>query len=97
MSKTHEPVLVITYTNWRGETATRRIRPIRFFFGETTWHTQPQWLLRALDVDRDLERDFAVSGIKGFPAPDALPRDEVASMLDAAMRDRLQLAKLGGA
>ena len=90
------PVLTITYTNWRGETATRRIQPIGFFYGETTWHKGGQWLLKALDVDRNLERDFAVSGIKGFPAPEALPRDEVASMLDAAMRDRVQLAKLGG-
>lgn len=92
-----EPTLTITYTNWRGETATRRIVPVKFYFGDTSWHPKPQWLLRALDVDRGLERDFAVSGIKGFPAPETLPRDEVASMLDAAMRDRIQLDKLGGA
>lgn len=88
--------LTITYTNWRGETATRRIQPIGFFYGETSWHPKPQWLLRALDVDRGLERDFAVSGIKGFPLPETMPRDEVATLLDAAMRDRVQLAKLGG-
>jgi hypothetical protein len=92
-----EPTLIITYTNWRGETAERRIIPIKFHVAETSWHPGPQWLLKALDVDRDLERDFAVSGIKGFPHPEALPRDAVAGLLDAAMRDRLQLAKLGGA
>ena len=92
-----EPTLIITYTNWRGETAERRIIPIKFHVAETSWHPGPQWLLKALDVDRDLERDFAVSGIKGFPHPEALPRDVVAGLLDAAMRDRLQLSKLGGA
>ncbi len=92
-----EPVLTISYTNWRGETATRRIRPRNFWYGITSWHPQHQWFLHADDVDRGVARDFAVSGIKGFPSPDAAaPRHEVAGMLDAAMRDKIQLAKLGG-
>lgn len=95
MTPTPEPVLTITYTNWRGETAPRRIKPIKFFFGETSWHPQPQWLLHALDVDRNLERHFAVTGIKGFSVPaEGRTRAEVAAMLDAAMRDKLQLATL---
>lgn len=54
----------ILYTNWRGETAWRRIMPARIWFGSTTWHPQAQWLLTAKDVDRGEDRDFAMSGIK---------------------------------
>lgn len=56
-------LVVIVYTNWRNETAERRIRPIEIFFGSTDWHTEPQWLLRAFDLERQAERDFAMTAI----------------------------------
>lgn len=64
-SEPGEPVTV-TYRNWRGEIAERQIRPIRMWFGSTEWHPEPQWLITALDVAKDAERDFALSG---FCAP----------------------------
>jgi hypothetical protein len=57
------PPVSIVYTNWRGETATRRIRPIGVHYGATEWHSEPQWLLRAFDFDRGAVRDFALGGI----------------------------------
>jgi len=52
--------LTFTYRNWRGEIAERRAIPRRVYFGATEWHPEPQWLLRALDVDKGAERDFAL-------------------------------------
>lgn len=62
----------ILYTNHRGETAVRRIVPFHPFgespwsFGETRWHPVAQWLLSAIDVDRDVRRYFAQAGIRAW-------------------------------
>ncbi len=58
----------ITYTNYKGETAERHIRPTgrRMFFGAPEWHPQPQWLLEAYDLDKQAERVFAMSGVKAW-------------------------------
>ncbi len=64
----------ILYTNWRGETALRKIVPwtasgrAPFRFGSTDWHPEPQWLLSAIDVEKDQCRDFALSGIRAWGA-----------------------------
>lgn len=54
------PSVVLTYTNYRGETAERRIIPFEVWFGSTEWHPEPQWLLRAYDCEKKAERDFAL-------------------------------------
>ena len=57
------PPLVLTYTNHRGETGVRRIIPLAApWWGQTDWHLEPQWLLRAFDVDKQAEREFALEG-----------------------------------
>jgi predicted DNA-binding transcriptional regulator YafY len=56
----------ILYTNWRGETAERLILPVRLWFGTTEWHKHEQWLLRAVDIEKDAERDFALKDIHKF-------------------------------
>lgn len=53
--------MTLTYTNWRGETSLRRLRPIGIWFGATEWHPEPQWLLKAWDEDKGAERDFALA------------------------------------
>lgn len=73
---TFEPgqAVEILYTNWRGETAVRRIIPARLWFGETEWHPGSQWLLDAVDLDKlqgsaDAEqatRSFAVNDISSW-------------------------------
>lgn len=55
--------VVIRYTNYRGETADRRIVPIRIRFGSTEWHPEGQWLLEAFDLDRDATRAFALKDV----------------------------------
>jgi hypothetical protein len=55
----------VTYTNYRGITAVRRIRPIRIHFASTAWHPDPQWLLECFCLDKQATRDFALSGLGG--------------------------------
>ena len=54
----------IVYTNHRGETARRTIEFRYMWFGVTKWHPKPQFLLHALDIDKQQERDFAIKDIK---------------------------------
>jgi hypothetical protein len=55
--------VIIGYTNYRGEYAERRIIPSHIWFGKTEWHPEPQWLLHALDLDKNATRDFALKDI----------------------------------
>lgn len=55
--------VTFTYRNWRGEVAERRVRIIGIRFGSTEWHPEPQLLLRAFDIDKGEEREFAVADI----------------------------------
>lgn len=66
--QTTEPTEIV-YRNWKGETAVRRIIPIRWWFGSTQWHPEPQWLLSAIDVEKNAERDFAYDGILRLLTP----------------------------
>lgn len=56
--------ITIDYTNWKNITCVRRIRPIDIWFGVSEWHTGEQWFLKAIDVEKNEERDFALLGIK---------------------------------
>lgn len=58
--------VVIDYTNWRGERAMRRIRPLTIRFENTEWHQEAQWLLRAVDIARGATRDFAMRDIHSW-------------------------------
>lgn len=49
------------YRNWRGEVGTRRLRAIAFWHGSTEWHPKPGLMLKAVDLDKNAERDFAVA------------------------------------
>ncbi len=49
------------YRNWRGEVATRRLRAIAFWYGSTEWHPTPGLMLKAIDLDKNAERDFAAA------------------------------------
>ncbi len=68
--------LVITYTNWKHETRERLIEPIEIWFGATRWHPEEQWLLKARDLVKNEERDFAMTQISAIRTDD--PVEEVA-------------------
>ncbi len=77
-----EPI-TMRYTNWRGETAMRTIRPLRLRYDATEWHPEPGWLLTAWDTEKDAERDFALSDCDFTAALAAMPPREV-SVAEAA-------------
>ena len=43
----------------KAKKAVRRVRPIELWYGKTEWHPEEQWLLKAWDLDKDAERNFA--------------------------------------
>jgi predicted DNA-binding transcriptional regulator YafY len=61
-------VVVIDYTNWRGERRERLVVPERLYFGSSPWHEGEQWLLEAADVASGETKTFAMSGVRGWRA-----------------------------
>jgi hypothetical protein len=59
----------VFYKNWRGESAWRTVIPQEIFFGETSYHPHPQWLLKVFDVEKNAERIYALSDIKQWEFP----------------------------
>jgi hypothetical protein len=59
----------IHYKNWKHEFGDRHIRPLHLWFGSTEWHPEPQWFLKAWDLDKDVERDFAMRDIHAWSQP----------------------------
>jgi len=60
------PPLVFEYINWEGKKAIRSVIPIKLWYGKTKWHPKLGWLLKAMDVEKNEERDFAVNDILKF-------------------------------
>lgn len=57
-------VHTVTYRNWQGVTSERRIQVTEIYYGATTYHPTPQWLLRAWDLDKREERTFALADMR---------------------------------
>ncbi len=58
--------LKFDYINWEGKRAVRTVMPIKIWYGKTQWHPKEQWLMRALDLDKNEKRDFALKDILKF-------------------------------
>ena len=54
----------ILYTNWKNDTRYRIIIPISIEFKSTEWHKEEQWILNAMDVEKNEQRSFAIKDIK---------------------------------
>jgi predicted DNA-binding transcriptional regulator YafY len=65
-------IIEFTYKNYRGEIADRKVVPIKIYFGSTEYHKEPQWILKALDLDKNAERDFALLDIIAFKSNGSL-------------------------
>lgn len=55
--------VTIDYTNYRGERGLRLVIPAEIWFGKTEYHPLEQWLLKAFDVEKKADRDFALGDI----------------------------------
>ena len=60
------PPLRFEYKNWQGQTAIRTVMPIGVWYGKTEFHPEEQYFLKAMDVDKGEERNFAVKDIIRF-------------------------------
>lgn len=58
--------VVIDYTNHKGIRTERMIIPMCIWYGETKYHPGNQWMLKATDVLRNDERDFAMNQIHSW-------------------------------
>jgi predicted DNA-binding transcriptional regulator YafY len=58
--------LKFKYKNWEGKTTVRKIEPVKMWYGKTKWHPKKQWFLKAVDVDKNAERDLALKDIIEF-------------------------------
>jgi len=58
--------VVIAYTNYRNEVSVRQIIPKEIYFGSNQWHKEPQWLLKAYDLDKKADRHFAMADIHSW-------------------------------
>lgn len=56
-------IVEIDYTNYRGERSRRRILPGRIHYGVSAYHDGPQWFVDAIDVERSVNRTFALADV----------------------------------
>lgn len=61
-----DPSLVFEYVNWEKKRAERTVSPVKIWYGKTKWHPTKQWFLKAIDVEKGEERDFALKDIIKF-------------------------------
>jgi hypothetical protein len=48
-------LVLLDYTNWRGDRSTRRVIPRQVHLAAVEWHPGEQWLLDAWDLDTPVE------------------------------------------
>ena len=64
--------IIFWYRNYKGKEEMRRVRPLHIRFGSSEWHKEPQWLMRAYDLENEKEREFAMRDMSGFVGPCAI-------------------------
>lgn len=65
--------MVFWYKNFRGEEAYRRVRPISLRYGTSEFHHESTWLLLAEDLERGVEREFALKDARDCINSSAVP------------------------
>ena len=80
---------VVCYRNRRGEVSIRKVKLICLWFGSSQWYPDDQWFLKVWDLEKDAERDFALSG---FVSPEGVSYS-VTGKLSSNMVD---IARRGG-
>lgn len=53
--------ITFDYTNWKGKKSSRSAIVEGFYFGNTEYHTDKQWLLKGYDLDKESERVYSMS------------------------------------
>lgn len=50
----------LLYTNYKGETSIRDVRPLSVREGKNKWHPEVQWLILVYDWDKKATREYAL-------------------------------------
>jgi|LakMenEpi03Aug12_release.lakeMendotaPanAssembly.Ray.scaffolds.fasta_scaffold55650_2 hypothetical protein len=58
--------LTFTYKNYRGEVSECRVLTEQLYFGSNEYHPEPQWLLEAYNIDREVTRTYALKDISNI-------------------------------
>jgi predicted DNA-binding transcriptional regulator YafY len=66
-------VITFDYTNHKGQSARRRIRPLRVWYGTSDYHLGEHWYLRAHDLDKQADRDFQLAGMRDIEEEKGCP------------------------
>lgn len=61
------------YTNWEGRNSQRRVRPISVRYGQSKWHPRDGWLMLAIDLDKNEEREFSMRDMVMVERSDPIP------------------------
>lgn len=79
--------MTFRYTNWRGETAARRVIPFFYSYKATGYHPGPQWVLTAFCLDRGDLRDFAHKDMALTASPQQ-PPDNLLAEVTAVLAEK---------
>ena len=61
MISTSGLLIEFNYRNYKGEISRRRVNVHTVEFGSNEWHPpEPQWLMQAIDLDKNEQRAFAM-------------------------------------
>lgn len=72
MAENEHQTLLVTYTNWKGETRERRIRPTgRLKWDTSEYHKTPTWLLECVDPEDSKVKWFDLKSIHVIKQPAA--------------------------
>lgn len=64
------PIISFDYVNYRGEASVRWVSVRRIRYGSSEWHKKDQWLLGAVDVEKDEYREFAMKDMRNISEAD---------------------------
>jgi hypothetical protein len=56
-------IVKFRYKNYQGKMGIRNVFVKGFYYGETAYHPMPQLFLSGFDLDKSVNRDFAVNDI----------------------------------
>lgn len=54
-------IIQFNYINWRGLGDIRKVLINEIYYGSNEYHPNPQFLMKAYDLDKNVERIFAMS------------------------------------
>jgi hypothetical protein len=64
LSITGPRAVSFSYMNWKGEMRRRKAVMVAVFWGSNEWHSEPQWLIKGKDLEKDALRTYALKDMR---------------------------------